>query len=226
MIPTWQEADRIAALVTTLREAGAFEVIVCDGGSPDGTASAARAAGAEILETTRGRGTQLAAGTAASRGEAIWLLHADSVLFGVPWARMEALLAAGRAGAFRLRIQAPGAVLRLIEWGTRLRVAMTGIPYGDQGLFLRRIDLARAGGVPAWPLMEDIGLVQALTRVGVRVRVLDHPLGTDARRWLREGPLRRTLRNWSLALRYHWFGAEPEALALAYRPEPDPSVRT
>ena len=57
-----------------------METIVVDGGSIDGTAAVAEAAGARVVFAAPGRGTQLAAGAAAATGEWLLFLHADCVL--------------------------------------------------------------------------------------------------------------------------------------------------
>ena len=41
------------------------------------------------------------------------------------------------AGAFRLRIDGPQRLLRLIEWGAHFRSRHLQMPYGDQALFLK-----------------------------------------------------------------------------------------
>lgn len=218
LIPALDESARIGPLVERLRALGAAEVVVADGGSADGTAAAAAAAGARVLVCARGRGVQIAAAARAASGDAFWILHADATVHTAPWAAMERILADGDAGAFRLRIEHADPRFRLIEAGTRIRHGLTGIPYGDQGLFLARGLYEAVGGVPEWPLMEDIELVRRLRAAGRRVSVLPFELGADPRRWLADGPLRRTVQNWGLAVRFQLLGADPQALAASYRP--------
>lgn len=218
LVPTLAEAGRVGALVDRLRSLGASEVVVADGGSLDGTAAEAASAGARVVTTPPGRGRQIAAAAAAASGTAYWILHADATVRTAPWASMEAVLSRGNAGAFRLRIEHPDPRLRLIEWGTRLRCGLTGIPYGDQGMFLSRTLWDSVGGMPEWPLMEDIELARRVRSAGRVVEILPFELGTDARRWLADGPLRRTVHNWSLALQFQVLGADPHDIAGRYPP--------
>src|ERR671915_395854 len=73
-----------------------------------------------------------------------------------------------------------------------------------------------AGGYPNVPLMEDVALIDALRRI-TTVRALWSPLVVSARRWERDGPLVRMLRNWTLMVAYR-AGASPARLAEWYDP--------
>ncbi|HBZ72075.1 MAG TPA: hypothetical protein DEP35_21045, partial [Deltaproteobacteria bacterium] len=79
VIPTLNEGGCIERTVRSAL-AGASDVLVVDGGSSDATRERACAAGARVLVAERGRARQLAAGAAATRGEAIVFLHADTLL--------------------------------------------------------------------------------------------------------------------------------------------------
>src|SRR5256885_15873087 len=67
VIPAFDEVGTIAEVVTGARQYG--PVLVVDDGSSDGTAVAARAAGAAVLHVPRrrGKGAALRAGVAAAR---------------------------------------------------------------------------------------------------------------------------------------------------------------
>jgi dolichyl-phosphate beta-glucosyltransferase len=87
VIPAYGEEDGIATTVERverelghLRADGGFELVVVDDGSPDGTAQAARNAGADRvirLEPNRGKGGAVRAGMLAASGRTIAFTDAD-----------------------------------------------------------------------------------------------------------------------------------------------------
>jgi len=77
VVPAKDREDSVAATVTALRKLPAIHrVLVVDDGSSDGTASAARAAGASVLKLGRnvGKGAAVLAGVAAEPGADVFLL--------------------------------------------------------------------------------------------------------------------------------------------------------
>ena len=211
-----EEATLARALESTLLEG--VERIVVDGGSADGTAEAARGLGAErVLCSAPGRARQMDAGYREARGETVLFLHADTRL-DAGWA--EALARAlgdprVAGGAFRLRFDSPRRIYRVIEAGVRLRARLAGLPFGDQGLFVRRALLDESGGIPAVPIFEDLDLVRRIRRAG-RLVLLPERAWTSPRRYERNGPLRQVLRN-TLALTAWGLGLDRERVARWYR---------
>ena len=94
------------------------------------------------------------------------------------------------------------------------RVRLFRLPYGDQGLFVRRSLFDAMGGYRDIPLMEDVEFVRRLTR---RARIVEPPIAiaTSARRWRRDGWLRRSARNLAL-LALYFLRMPPERLARWY----------
>jgi len=101
-------------------------------------------------------------------------------------------------GAFQLRFDRRPPSLRIIEWGARFRVALFGLPYGDQALFIRRSTLDAIGGIPQAPIMEDLDLVKAMRRRG-KLALLSLPVTTSARRYLANGVWRTMALHWLAA---------------------------
>jgi glycosyltransferase involved in cell wall biosynthesis len=68
VIPTFNEAESIAAVVAELPRNVVDRVIVADGGSTDGTQERARGAGAEVVDVGRGYGLACRSGAQAAEG--------------------------------------------------------------------------------------------------------------------------------------------------------------
>ncbi len=216
VIPALDEESRIEGAIASAR-AEDVEVVVADGGSRDATRPRAEAAGARVVASAPGRARQLAAGAAAVEAEILLFLHADTRLpRGWPQAVREALAdPAAAGGAFRLRFDRRSFGLRVVEWGARLRVALFGLPYGDQALFVRRSVLQALGGVPQVPLMEDLDLVAGIKRHGRLARVRASAV-TSARRYEERGLLATWLRNALAAVAWS-LGLDRERVAAWYR---------
>ncbi len=216
VIPARNEAATISDAVHSAAAEGA-EVLVVDGGSVDGTPERAALAGATVLHSLPGRARQLGAGAGRARGEAILFLHADTLLPS-GWSRgVEAALAdpGVAGGCFRLRFDPTSPSLAAVAWGVRLRVALFGLPYGDQALFVRSRVLERIGGVPQVPIMEDLDLARAIRREG-RLARLPLEIATSGRRYQEQGTPRTVLRN-LLALCAWSLGLDRERIAAWYR---------
>jgi len=213
IIPTLNEQQRVARTVASVMVAGVHEVIVADGGSSDGTVEAAAAAGAKTLVSVKGRGPQQNAGAAASSGDTLLFLHADTALPADFPRHVEATLSREgvSAGAFRFRLDESGASMKLVEWMVKWRCRFRQMPYGDQGIFMRRWAFEQAGGFPDAPIMEDYELVRRLQRQG-RIEIADADAFTSARRWSRMGLLRATCSNQLCLLAYR-FDVSPERIA-------------
>jgi rSAM/selenodomain-associated transferase 2 len=216
IIPALNEEDVVAQAVRSVRDEA--EVIVVDGGSEDRTRAVAEAEGAAVLTAPSGRGRQLDAGARRAAGDWLVFLHADTRL-EAGWApALRRLGADVVGGAFRFAIDSPRLGYRVVEAGAGLRCRLWRLPYGDQGLFVRREVYGMIGGFPPLPLMEDVAFVRRLSRVGTLVFPPVRAL-TSARRWERHGILATTVRNWWLLALYA-FGRPPDQLARLYDEHP------
>ena len=220
VIPALREAANVGAAVAAAWAAGAASVVVVDGGSDDGTADAARAAGAVAVVAQRGRAAQMNAGAAASArdgrpgADVLCFLHDDTHLAPGAAAAIGAAVTLGaEAGVFRLRFEPSSPPLRLYE---RLaRVPIAALTFGDRALWVRRDVFEAVGGFPDVPIFEDVELARRLARRR-RLTRLSMPVTTSARRFEASGSVRQQVRNAALWLAY-MVGADPERLARAYR---------
>ncbi|HYF07215.1 MAG TPA: glycosyltransferase [Acetobacteraceae bacterium] len=216
IIPTLNAARVIGPTLATLAGQVA-EIIIADGGSTDDIAALAAAAGARLVPSPRGRGPQIAAGVAASTQPWVLILHADTRP-GAGWAEAVARFMADpamahRAGHFRFALDDPAPEARRLERWVARRCRWFALPYGDQGLLIRRVLLDEVGGVRPLVLMEDVDLVRRLGRA--RLAPLDVPFITSAERWRAEGWRRRSARN-LLCLALWFAGVPPARIARIY----------
>lgn len=219
VIPTLDEEARVGPLVARLRaDPDVDEVIVVDGGSRDGTVAAARAAGAEVALSPRGRARQLNAGAALATADALVFVHADVWPPEGLGARVLAALSDPGVvgGAFVTWTSLEGAPSWLgpLVHLADVRSRVTRLPYGDQAMFARRRDLEAVGGFPDQPLMEDLELSLRLRRRGRLARL--RPAVVVSGRRLAAAPLRTTL-IWNTFPALYRLGVSPETLARWYR---------
>lgn len=215
IIPTLNESSCVGATIAGLRQLGECEIIVADGGSGDGTLEQASAAD-RVLTGVRGRAAQMNLGASAATGELLLFLHADCRPEAGAWAEVRRWLRTRSvaAGCFRMCVEAPGLAYRLIDESATARVRLTGLIYGDQGLFVRRETFERVGGFPPLRFMEDVFISKALRRLG-RMAVAERRVFVSDRRWRRVGVVRQTLRNWTLTA-LAMAGVHPDRLAGHY----------
>lgn len=220
VIPTLNEEQGIGALLEDLgRLPVAADVVVADGGSSDDTARVAREGGGRVIAVRRGRAPQMNAGALSAEGDWLCFLHADVRMQEA--ARMDLAWAVSGgvsdAAVWGLAIDAGGFWPRFMELGAHLRDRIGGLPYGDQGLLMRRDLFSAVGGFPDIPLMEDVAIIRAL-RGRARLERLRSHLVVSPRRWIRQGPYRTWARN-SVLVAAYLAGASPWLLARWYRPE-------
>jgi rSAM/selenodomain-associated transferase 2 len=216
VIPVLNEARDLPLLLEDLRALDRLvplDIVVVDAGSEDGTVASALAGGGRVVSAPRGRAAQLNAGARASSAEWLLFLHADSRLDLQAQRALVAALGdpAIQAAVFRYAVDLSPIWKHLVELGQALRETLWGLPYGDQGLLLRREWFDAVGGYPELPLMEDVAMIRALRR---RVGVVRLPatILTSGRRYRRHGVLRTSLLHLILISLYG-LGVSPARLA-------------
>ena len=205
IIPALNEAERIAPLVRALINIKSVndEIIVVDGGSTDNTVRKAKeleALSVRVMSAEAGRAFQMNAGAAASRGDVLWFVHADSVIAPSSLDDIRRAVMDGAAGGFfRLHFyDAPETdrFLKFIERTSHTRAKDYCLIFGDQGLFLRRDVFNMLGGFAPLELMEDWEIsrrLRELHRQGL-IYALDTVIGTSARRYIKNGRLNTWLK--------------------------------
>ncbi len=189
VVPALDEERRVEPALRALLDLREWhEVILVDGGSSDRTVERARGvAGVRVLAGPRGRARQLNRGAQAASGDVLLFLHVDVALPEDASARIAAALAdpAVVAGAFRtwtVADERASWLAPLLHLGD-LRSRYSGLPYGDQAVFVRAGIFRQIGGFPDQPLMEDLELARRLRRVG-RIRIVPARIRVSGRRFL------------------------------------------
>jgi glycosyltransferase involved in cell wall biosynthesis len=206
VIPILNEADQLPRLFDILADqAGiAFEAILIDGGSADGSREQAEelAAGASfpcrVGSFPRGRGRQLNEGVKLSTGQSLLFLHADSQ-FGDHMALAKALKYLDQsiekighprvAGHFSVRFRSEGSTPSLGFYFLECKAGLDrpGCIHGDQGYLLRRSFFDQIGPFDeTLGFLEDTRLAQAVRQGGCWL-LLPVILQTSSRRFMQEG---------------------------------------
>jgi rSAM/selenodomain-associated transferase 2 len=220
VVPTLNEERILGKTLSMLKLTNEGELIVSDGGSTDHTVSIAREFTDNVFVTTtgKGRGHAMNYGAKRAHGEILLFLHADCILpHGAFMIIRETLNNNGvAAGAFNLSIDHPAFRFRVIEAGANLRSRITAIPYGDQGIFMKKELFDRLGGFADIALMEDIEISRRMKNLG-KIVFVGPPIKASARRWLMEGVFHTTFRDWFIALSYSFLRRSPLMLKKYYR---------
>src|SRR3989475_10034047 len=213
VIPTRNERRTFPATLTRAAESGFDEVIVVDAGSPDRTRQIVAALPVDphhppvtLLPAPPGRAPQMNAGAAASRGQILLFLHADTLLPPDARSAIEKALEdpAYVGGRFDVRFERGSGLGRPIGFLINLRSRWTGIATGDQAIFVRRSVFERLGGFSDIPIMEDVDLTRRLKRIG-RVAALRLQVATSFRRCDGCGTIRTVALMWVLRF-LDWVG--------------------
>ena len=205
VIPVLHDTAELASLLETLAprrrptadRSVAYEVVVVNGDSHDASLRPlhGRFPTVEWAESTAGRARQMNHGARLATGQWLLFLHADACPdHGWIEAIRKADQSGAVGGAFSFRLESTAPTARVLERGVDLRTRLFGLPYGDQGVFVRRQVFDEEGGYAELPIMEDLEFVRRLRRRGpltwspVAIRV-------SARRWERDGWVRRSVLN-------------------------------
>lgn len=190
IVPALNEAAEIGKTLKAARAACPnAEIIVVDGGSLDKTVPVARAAGAVVVASRRGRGHQQNFGARQATGDTLLFLHADTLLpEGAGNAIADALHHNTVVGGnFRLTFAPVSFFNRVFASVYNFRSRRARHFYGDSCLWLRRAVFEQMNGFREGMLMEDwefvLRLQQRCLKRNERTVCVPLTVTTSARRF-------------------------------------------
>ena len=137
-----------------------------------------------------GRAQAMNAGARRVSGTHLWFVHADSLL---PSQAAQELVAAISRNPralhyFDLKFHDGPALMRINEFGTRMRCALFNAPFGDQAICVPRLLHEKVGGFAEQvPYGEDHLYVRAARREGAACIRLPLAVATSARKYMQRG---------------------------------------
>ena len=204
IIPTLNEEKTISQCLETVVNIPGIEVIVADGGSTDRTVEiAGQHRDVKVVTSVMGRSIQMNKGAGYVSGEILLFLHADCVLPREVVLNVRNVFEGNAfvGGAFKIRLLSDKFPYQIIEKGINFRSKILKLPYGDQGLFVKRSVFEELGGFREMSICEDLDFVCRLKKYG-KIIILDARISSSIRRWENHGILRTSLRNQSLLVSY------------------------
>ena len=198
VIPVLNEVAIVgAALETLLQQRGAYEVIVVDGGSVDGTCEVVRQFPVQLVlqppHEPPGLGSQINRGAQQARGHILLFLHIDVQLPPRGLAHIEAALADPHiiGGGFIPSFYGPvpaSARLRLAVVERVWKIGTRSLRWfvGDTAPFIRSDVFWHSGAYPAAVFASDLDFARRMQKLG-RLAVIRDPARIHNRRLVQNG---------------------------------------
>lgn len=140
IVPTYNEIENISILLNHLQKVShdQIEILVCDGGSTDGTLEAVSKLNVKCIQSpVKGRAKQLNFAAQYAKGNILYFIHADTIPpLTFEKDIKEALTEGYPIGCYRFKFDSNKPILKVNAYLTRFdRLMCRG---GDQSLFITR----------------------------------------------------------------------------------------
>lgn len=217
IVPALNEEKTIEDTIKKLSSLiGKKEIIIVDGGSKDKTVEIAKKY-VKVIESQKGRAKQMNAGANEAKGDVLWFVHSDSITDKSSLIAIEETIKDGyQGGGFSLYFYDDESLfMRYIAKTSNIRAKYFDVYFGDQGIFATKEIFTKLNGYKEMEIMEDWDFSKRLSK-NSKMKLLNVPIGTSARRFRKGGPLKVHLFMHKLKVLY-LLGVSNEKLAKMYK---------
>lgn len=159
----------------------------------------------KFANSNSGRAAQLNAGAAIALNDIFWFLHCDSQFSNEVVKNLRVVLKQDPAKiyCFNLRFLTDGPkLMSLNTWGVWIRTHWLKLPFGDQGLCMRRDTFEALGGFDIHAKYgEDHLFIWKAHQTGIKIYCLDESIFTSARKYKNRGWASTTVNHLHLTLK-------------------------
>lgn len=214
IIPVLNEATVLEHLLNHIidssSEKNINDIIIVDGGSKDSSIEIARKFNTKIVESKRGRATQMNLGATNAKSELLYFLHADTFPpRNFDTLILEAYASGKETGCFRMGFDSKNIFLKGFAYLSRINHTLCR--GGDQSLFIsKELFQKQRGFNEKYLIYEDSEFIKRLYRVTNFV-VLPQKVVTSARKYREKGWLKVQFRFGMIHLK-NYLGAGPNEL--------------
>lgn len=191
IVPVYNESKGINLFIeklnAVLSDSIDTEIIFVDGGSNDDTVDILVQMGYNVQKSDRGRGNQIRQGIAASQGEIILILHADTFFTQSPFEEIQQACQNFKMGAFHIHFDDTTFMMKAVAFSSHMRLLFRRIAFGDQGMFMTREFYNQLGGFEPIALMEDYDFSLRAKQALDAIYVSETPIYSSARRFKKHG---------------------------------------
>ncbi|MFZ1518691.1 MAG: TIGR04282 family arsenosugar biosynthesis glycosyltransferase [Ignavibacteriaceae bacterium] len=190
------------------------EIIVSDGGSTDGTIEICNRNNLKLVKSISGRGAQLNAGASVATGDILIFLHADTFLPKNTVKLLKDFFSDNKKiiCRFKLGFDYNHKFLDLYTKYSTYDTQFTR--FGDSAIIIRKSFFEELNGFDSRETFEDVDFFNRASR-STKIFVLDSIVNSSARRFIKDGIIKRQLFNILLFIGYI-FNAKEKTLSKMY----------